>query len=483
MYNHGVKISEVPTSIVPPARVSAGLPVVVGTAPVHMSEDGVGKLNEPVLAFTYQEAVQALGYHPDFASFTLCEAVYAFFALYAVGPVVLVNVLDTSVHKADVAAEAGAIDAYDQYKLVEQHPIPSSVVVKNNDGTTTYVLGTDYTFAVDDDGYGIVTRVESGTIAAAASIQVDYSTVDATAVDSTDVIGGIDAGTGKASGLELVNTIFPKFRQIPGQILAPKFSTDPTVAAIMHAKAANINQHFKAIALADVPTDTVINYTDVPAWKNDNNYVDELLVACWPKVALGDLQFHLSTQVAAANLLNDAANDDIPYRSPSNTGAQMNAAVLADGTEVELGPDQGAFLNGEGIVTALNFIGGWKIWGNRTGAYPDVTDPKDTFIPIRRMFNWIGNTLVTTYWQKIDFPINQRLIDTVVDSANIFLNGLQGRGFILGGRVEFLQEENPTTDLIDGIIRFHVYVTPPAPAREISFILEYDPQYLQTLFG
>ena len=44
-------------------------------------------------------------------------------------------------------------------------------------------------------------------------------------------------------------------------------------------------------------------------------------------------------------------------------------------------------------------------------------------------------------------------------------------------------DENPTTDLIDGIIRFHVYVTPPAPAREIDFIVEYDPQYLETLFA
>ena len=36
---------------------------------------------------------------------------------------------------------------------------------------------------------------------------------------------------------------------------------------------------------------------------------------------------------------------------------------------------------------------------------------------------------------------------------------------------------------MDGIITFHVYVTPPSPAREIEFVLEYDPDYLATLFG
>ena len=157
--------------------------------------------------------------------------------------------------------------------------------------------------------------------------------------------------------------------------------------------------------------------------------------------------------------------------------------VLKNGKEVWLAPDQAAYLNGEGIVTALNFIGGWKAWGNRTSIYPSVTDPKDAFIPLRRMFNWIGNTLTLTFWQKVDFPVNRRLVETILDSANIWLNGLSARQFILGGRIEFREDENPTTDLMDGIIRFHVYVTPPTPAREIDFILEYDPEYLKTLFG
>ena len=37
-------------------------------------------------------------------------------------------------------------------------------------------------------------------------------------------------------------------------------------------------------------------------------------------------------------------------------------------------------------------------------------------------------------------------------------------------------------DLLAGIARFHVYVTPPSPNREIDFILEYDASYLSTLF-
>ena len=36
---------------------------------------------------------------------------------------------------------------------------------------------------------------------------------------------------------------------------------------------------------------------------------------------------------------------------------------------------------------------------------------------------------------------------------------------------------------MDGVIRFHTWMTPPSPARQIENILEYDPSYIQTLFG
>ena len=99
------------------------------------------------------------------------------------------------------------------------------------------------------------------------------------------------------------------------------------------------------------------------------------------------------------------------------------------------------------------------------------------------MFIWVGNTLVTTFWSKIDDPTNKRLIETIVDSANIWLNGLVAKGALLGGSVEFREEDNTTTGLMDGILRFHVRMTPPAPAREIDFIQEYDTSYIATLFS
>ncbi len=478
MYDHGVTITEQPTSILPPRRVSASLPVVVGTAPVHMLAGGaMGPVNEPGLYYTYAEAVLAMGYNTDWEKYTLCEFIKSHFALFAVSPVVFINVFDPAVHKTSVA-EASQDFVGDDLQLPNEGILDATLVIKDSTGTTTYVLDTDYSV---DLITGLVTRIATGAIAADESILRGYEYGDPTLVDADDIIGGVDGGTGALTGLELINEVFPRFRLVPGQIVANGWSQDPAVAAVMDAKAGNINGVFKAICLVDMP-ETVDLYTEAPAYKNDNNLTDEQMAVCWPKLQLGDDEYWLSTQLAGLICQTDAAHDDIPYKSPSNERLQMTAAVVG-GEEVWLGQDQAAYLNGNGVITALNFVGGWKCWGNRTGAYPAVTDVKDAFLPIRRMFNWIGNTLTLTWWQKIDAPITRRLVETVIDSANIWLNGLAAREYILGGRVEFNDDENPTTDLMDGIIKFHVYITPPSPAREINFILEYDPTYLDTLFG
>lgn len=74
--------------------------------------------------------------------------------------------------------------------------------------------------------------------------------------------------------------------------------------------------------------------------------------------------------------------------------------------------------------------------------------------------------------------MNRRLLDNIVDSCNIWMNGLVGSGYLLGARAEVLDSENPVTDLMAGIIRVHLYLTPPSPAQEIDFVLEYDAEYV-----
>ena len=74
-YKHGVYTSEVATSMVAPITGTAGLQVIVGTAPVNMLKDPAAAVNVPLLVNSYKEAVEAVGYLPDFAKYTLCECI------------------------------------------------------------------------------------------------------------------------------------------------------------------------------------------------------------------------------------------------------------------------------------------------------------------------------------------------------------------------------------------------------------------------
>ena len=99
------------------------------------------------------------------------------------------------------------------------------------------------------------------------------------------------------------------------------------------------------------------------------------------------------------------------------------------------------------------------------------------------MFDWQHQTFILTYWQKVDQPLTLRLIRTIVDSEKIRLNGLVSRGFLLGADVIFREEENPLTDLLQGIIRIHIFMTPPVAAQSIEGILEYDVNNFKALFA
>lgn len=478
-YKHGIYISEVPTSLVPPVNTTAGLPVVFGTAPVHLAAEPA-EPNKPILCYTYAEAVSALGYSDDWKQYTLCEVMKAMFSLYNRAPIVFVNVLDPATHKK--AVKDGEVSITDKVAVVNAPVILNTLKVKKTSGGELLKAGTDYEAAFDENGMLNITVLADGGAAGASNLFLDYDQIDTTSLDKDDIIGGIDVSSGAEKGLEALEQVFSTVSLVPGIVMAPGWSDDPEVAAVMRAKASNINGSFQAITLNDLPTDAIKKYTDAPNWKTTNNYVDPLQVVCWPMVRMGETIYHMSTHVLGVLVTLDSTNNDVPYESPSNKTMQINGMCLKDGTEVSLNKEQANYLNGQGIVTGLNFLGGWKMWGNRTACYPANTDPKDCFICVRRMFLWHAQTFILTYWAKIDKPINLRLIQTIVDSENMRLNGLVSDGALLGGRIEFLRAENSDINLLDGIIKFHTYITPCIPAREIHNVLEYDPSYFEALF-
>lgn len=316
----------------------------------------------------------------------------------------------------------------------------------------------------------------------AKHVSADTALPDVSLVTADDIIGGIDGGTLKKTGLELVHEVFPRFRLVPAVILAPRFSGVPKVALTMGAKCMDISGHFRATAIIDIP-DEVRLYSDAPAWVNDNNLTDCNIIAMFGSFKYGDEVEPGSTHLSGVISRTDANHMKIPFKSPSNEKILANGMVHA-GEELHFTTDEANYLNGQGIVTALNFVGGMTAWGNRTAAFPGVTDEKDTFIPVRRMFSFLQNELILEIWQKLDEPLmKKRVIESIAETVNRWLNSLVTRQCILGGKVYFDPDDNPAIDLMDGIARFRIHYTPPSPAREIIFTTQYDIEYLKRLYN
>lgn len=485
-YKHGVTWRDVPTSIIAPVTADSGIPVAVGKAPSFLSSDPA-PANSPRIYFSYEEAVAEMGFSYDFANYTLCEMMYTYFVLFNVGPIILSNVLDEDdpkYQKAPVADSpftlvGGRIDTG------VSDVILTTLVVKDSTGATTYVEGTDYVGSYDADGTLIISVIPGGAIGLTDIIHVTYTQVDASKVTKQDVIGGVDPETGMGTGLEVIEDVFPKLAVIPGILLAPGYNQDPEVAAVLTSKADNINGCFKCTTFVDVDSTTIIKPMDVNAWKNTNNYTTNREYVGFPRLGLDDKQMWASTQLAALTEKTDQKNGDVPVETPSNKNVKCTkllAGPLDAPIEITFGKSIADYLNGIGVVTCINWIGGWKAWGSNMGIYPSSTDPKDRWLPVRRMTDFVGNTTVLTIYQFVDRPGNRRLIDSVIDSLNLWLNTLVASGQSLGARVEFIHSENPDTELLNGHYKFHIYEAFPTPAEWIEFLLEFDVSYLETLF-
>ena len=475
-YNHGIRIEEQATSIGAPITGSAGLQVVIGTAPINLAKDPYSATNTPLIAYSFAEAVSQLGYSDDFKKYTLCQSMDASFRIFNVAPIIFINVLDPKKHKKDNTETSVNVVAK-QAKLEEDGILLDTLVVK--DGATTLAKNEDYITSFTDDGKVLVSLIEGSSHAGASTLTVKSTSIDPSAVKAKDIIGGYDAATDRESGLELIRQVYPRFNMTPGLLLAPGWSQIPEVGIVLGSKCSEINGVFSCECVLDLDSSSTgaKKYSAVGEWKNKNGYTNKHSVVLWPQVKVGKKQYAFSAIFAALTAYTDASNDDVPNLSPSNKMAKITGLVLDDGTEVTLDQNQANLLNSQGIITAIN-VNGWRTWGNNTAAYPGVTDPKDRWFCCRRFFSWWGNSFIMTYFQKVDDPANYRLIESIVDSENIRGNSYTSQGKCAGAKIVFEEKDNQITDILNGKIKFRQYLAPYTPAEDILNVLEFDPSML-----
>lgn len=494
MYKHGIEVVEKKTINQRPLETQYGVQVVVGTAPVHLTKNPKATVNCPVLIRSFSEAVEKLGYTDDW-NYTLCQSVYASFQLFNVYPVVFINVLDPDKHSKN-ADEITYQVINHQVKLKESGVLTESIKINQGSGAAVgkAVVGAakagtqasgpalspnrDYITSFDESGKVILTMLSTGAGYDLESVKVSCRYMDPTMVTDEELIGSYDMETGKETGLELVRQIYPMFHLSPGLLLAPGWSQKPNIGAALMEKCTEINGVFRCECALDLDTTANRKYSECGTAKNQIGYTDPHAIVLWPELLTGGRHMAFSAAYGAMASYYTAINGDTPYVYPSNKPLGVDGAVLADGTEVTLDQTQAAYLNGDGIVTAVN-DGGWKSWGNNTGCYPDNADPKDCRVACRRMFSFVANAFILQYQRRLDAPMNRRTIDDIVNSFNIWGNSLASQGACAGLKMEYDEAENDNESLLSGHIKVRIYLAPYTPLEYIQASEEFDMTTLQ----
>jgi len=463
---HGVTTREVSTAVFATRSSPSAVPFIVGTAPK-------GKANTIEKIETLANFSDTFGQRQsqdDTWDFSLARFAELFFQQYGSKPAYMVNVLDPSADTASVSAEN---QTFADGELTTDNAHLSNVTVEDSGQTTTYVEGTDY--EIDTDR-GVITRLEAGSISAGEQVAISYDYVDASVATAPDIVGG--ASGGDRTGLELIEEVFVKFGSAPSIILAPGFSHQSTVATAIEGKAGGFGGGFKAHGLVDVDSSDP-NSDEVSEAISEKGSLTTSpdMSVYYPRVTLGDDTDWLSAHAAGVIARTDRTKGGgLPYVSPSNED------LAIDGTEVTVTFEEAQTLLNNGLVTVFRG-NGYKLWNSRTAAYPGSTDVKDSFIPNSRMATHIENTLILSTFQKVDDPVNRRLISSVVSSINQTLNGWASQGALLGANVLFQEGDNPITELQDGKITFRILYAAPTPAEEIEHVLEVDVGLYENLFA
>lgn len=493
---HGIEVIEVNSGPVPVTVVKSAVIGLVGTAPSWAVETPsvAATVNAPTLV---SSALDAASFGPVVRGYTIPYALAAIQSQGA-GQAIVINVFDPTRHFTSVAATAYTFSTQGAINL--GHMGVQTVIVTSNPVGTTFVAGTDYSLDAVNGVITIIPTTSGGHIAAGATMLVSFSYADPTKVQDSDIIGAVSNGV--YTGILGLQTTFGTMGFFSKILIAPGYAQSADVATALVSMANRI----RAVALIDSPPSTPVAtaISNRGATGNAFNTSSNRAILCYPQetfydtgivpteVALSATGLPVVTQlnalavspysewVAGALAARDLANGY--WWSPSNLQIQgiLGPDVQLYASAVDAASDVNN-LNSSGILTVFNAFGsGLRVWGNRSSAYPDSTEP-DNFISVRRTMDVIEESVELAMLQFIDQPISNALITAILASVNSFLRTLIQRGALVAGSASYDPAANPPSQISAGQLVFDIDVMPPPPAERLTFQTLIDVSLLQQL--
>ncbi len=307
-----------------------------------------------------------------------------------------------------------------------------------------------------------------------------------TPIAASHIIGTV-AADGSRTGLKALEDTYSLFGFNAKILIAPGYATLNAVTTELVAMADKL----RAVTLIDAPAGVTVQQAIEgrgPAGTINFNTSNARAVLCYPHLRVYDPRTDSERlEPFSARLAGVMCKTDMEqgyWWSPSNHEiAGIVGVERAITARVNDPQSEANLLNEAGIVTVFNSFGtGFRVWGNRSAAWPSVTHPRN-FINVRRTADVLHESIEYSMLQFIDRPINDALIDDIRGSVNAFIRTLVGRGALIDGSCTYDPAKNPPTELAAGHLVFDLAFMPPTPAERISFESFIDINLLRGLGG
>lgn len=489
-YIHGA-YGEILASRTASAKQTDAVLAYIGTAPVNLirgyAENDL--VNMPIKIQNMGEVQTKLGYAANWADFTLCEAFAEHFdnTVENVGPIYVVNVLDPDAHR-DTEKTAKTLTVKNDRAEFE-----SSDIILDTFAIEDMAEGVDYTLGYNYAKGAVV--VQFLKTPASENVNCTFNTVDASAVVPADIIGQQTAD-GQYSGLCSMALLYTNFNAVLNTLAAPGWSHYPEVYRAMVSTVQKLNGHWDGFIHADIPleeikgdkTEKIDTIDKAKKWAEDHGYNSERSKIYWPQIKDGSGRaFHLSTVGAATMLRVDLSHDGIPFESPSNKEIMATAQYFGEGAKSRGFDQQTAnTLNEKGITTACFWGGLWVLWGPHTAAfeYNGSMDARAIFDVNIRMLEHITNSFQLDHGTEIDSPMTPQEKDSILNYEKQKLDTLCGIGALIGTpTVEFLESQNPVSDMMNGDFVWDFAVTNTPPFKSGTARVCYTDEGFAAFFG
>ena len=285
----------------------------------------------------------------------------------------------------------------------------------------------------------------------------------------TNVIGGVDATTGKKTGMKALLSAQQSFGIKPRILGVPELD-DADVAAELIGVAQQLRAFAYVSAFGCATVDEVVMYRE--------NFGARECMVIWPEFTGFDATAGESVElsaVARALGLRAQLDETVGWHKtlsnvPVNGVSGLSKEVYWD---LQNPATDAGVLNAADVTTLIN-QGGFRFWGSRTCD----TDGLFPFENYTRTAQVVADTMAEAHLWAVDKPMHASLVKDIIEGINAKFREWKALGYIIDGNAWFNEQANSETTLKAGKLYIDYDYTPVPPLENLMFQQRITDQYL-----